>query len=160
MSKSTKFSIEQWEFIRRLRNSGLSKEQVCQAFDDLERIERELDSLFHNSQNTSNENLLNLLQTQFNSTTDASIFSKSIQNFQLLMAKNIAALNLHQRLLNPASTSTVTTSSSSPSPIVARQTTSISNRVVVSPSTNNENVNSLNLDDVEDEIKELDDFRS
>jgi hypothetical protein len=40
------FSIEQWELTRRLKNSGLTKEQVCQAFDDLERMERDLGSLY------------------------------------------------------------------------------------------------------------------
>jgi len=40
------FSIEQWELIRRLRNSGLTKEQIGQAFDDLAKIEQDLGSMY------------------------------------------------------------------------------------------------------------------
>jgi hypothetical protein len=49
------FTIEQWDLTRRLKNSGLTKEQLCQAFDDLDRMETELGGLynisFNNSQN-------------------------------------------------------------------------------------------------------------
>ena len=195
MSKNTLlFSIEQWEFIRRLRNSGLTKEQICQAFDDLDRIERELGNLFHNPTTTTttttqlptNDNLINLLQTQFNSTNqqqqqDTTLFSKSIQNFQLFMAKNIAALNFHQRLIsqsslptNTTTTTTTTSNSSSPSPLMTstnsntlnlstnstsvNNNNNISNRVIspllLNNESNNNNVNSLY--DIEDEIKYLD----
>ncbi|CAF0756404.1 unnamed protein product [Brachionus calyciflorus] len=41
------FTVEQWELTRRLRNSGLTKEQVCQAFDDLDRMDKELGSLYN-----------------------------------------------------------------------------------------------------------------
>lgn len=40
------FSIEQIELIRRLRNSGITKQQVIEAFDSLDRIDGELGSLF------------------------------------------------------------------------------------------------------------------
>ena len=36
------FTIEQIELIRRLRNSGLTKEQLGQAFDSMDRLDREL----------------------------------------------------------------------------------------------------------------------
>lgn len=41
------FTIEQIELIRRLRNSGVTKEQVVQAFDSLDRLDRELGSLYN-----------------------------------------------------------------------------------------------------------------
>lgn len=41
------FSIEQWELLRRLRNSGLTKEQIGQAFDDLAKIEQDLGSMYN-----------------------------------------------------------------------------------------------------------------
>ena len=44
---SLHFSIEQWELIRRLRNSGLTKEQIGQAFDDLNKIEQEMGSIYN-----------------------------------------------------------------------------------------------------------------
>lgn len=40
------FTIEQIELIRRLRNSGLTKEQVVQAFESLERVDAELGNLY------------------------------------------------------------------------------------------------------------------
>jgi predicted RNA-binding protein associated with RNAse of E/G family len=40
------FTIEQTELIRRLRNSGLTKEQIIQAYDSFERVEAELGNLY------------------------------------------------------------------------------------------------------------------
>ena len=44
MSKNSSlvFTIEQWELVRRLKNSGITKEQMCQAFDDLDKMEKDL----------------------------------------------------------------------------------------------------------------------
>jgi len=41
------FSIEQIELIRRLRNSGISKEQMVQAFECLERLDHELGPIYN-----------------------------------------------------------------------------------------------------------------
>ena len=40
------YTIEQIELIRRLRNSGISKEQLIQAFDSLDRLDRELGPVY------------------------------------------------------------------------------------------------------------------
>ena len=40
------FTIEQIELIRRLRNSGITKEQIVQAFESLERLDRELGPVY------------------------------------------------------------------------------------------------------------------
>ncbi len=40
------YTIEQFELIRRLRNSGINKEQVLQAFESLERMDRELGAMY------------------------------------------------------------------------------------------------------------------
>lgn len=40
------FTIEQFELIRRLRNSGVTKEQIQGAFEMLERLDRELGPIF------------------------------------------------------------------------------------------------------------------
>ena len=212
------FSIEQWEFIRRLRNSGLTKDQICQAFDDLDRIERELgERLFHsnNSNNNStatsssilnlNENLFNLLQTQFNNNnmttnTDTNLFAKQ---FQIFMAKNIAALNYQQRLnistssinnsctvpstTTPSLSSTTTTPSttSSPSSIISNNSNNnnqtlnltttnltnnsnnhVNNKNLSSPLSVNNNGDAmttgttLNSYEIDDDIKDLDEFRA
>lgn len=46
-NNKTMFSIEQIELIRRLRNSGITKEQVVEAFDSLDRIDGELGTLYN-----------------------------------------------------------------------------------------------------------------
>ena len=50
MSKNSSllFTIEQWELVRRLKNSGITKEQICQAFDDLDKMEKDLGSQMSN----------------------------------------------------------------------------------------------------------------
>jgi hypothetical protein len=171
-NNSLLFSIEQWEFIRRLRNSGLTKEQICQAFDDLDRIERELgERLFNNSTTTTspsktttttiNDNLINLFQTQFNNNSDSNLFAKQ---FQLFMAKNIAALSYQNRLINNSSSTTTatttTTSSSSSTPIMTTNSNSIVNNKNISSPLNNDNqTTTFNLYEIDEDIKELDDFR-
>ena len=157
MSKSAfMFTIEQWEFIRRLRNSGVTKEHICQAFSDLDRIENELGNIFHNSSSTTNESLVNLLQNKTNA--DANSFSK---NFQLFMAKNIAALNFHQRFIQNASIATTSTETSASSPVVTKLDLSPNSNSCTSQNTsplssNNDN----NSFDIEDEIKELEELKS
>lgn len=104
-SPSLLFTIEQWELIRRIRNSGLTKEQLCQAYDDLDRVERELGTIYNlplsvndaNSTTNSNSNMAtSILSAQQNLLADPTIFAK---NLQILMAKNIAA----QRFLSQTS---------------------------------------------------------
>ena len=71
------FSIEQWELTRRLKNSGLSKEQLCQAFDDIERIEKDLGAIY-NIPVTSNNNVNNINSpSSTHSTSSASSSSSS-----------------------------------------------------------------------------------
>ena len=91
------YSIEQWELIRRLRNSGLSKEQIGQAFDDLDRIEQELGTIYNLPANNSNngspfQNQINTTLSNLNGGNEASsVFANNMQIFQ--MAKNLASLN-------------------------------------------------------------------
>ena len=40
-------SVEQWELLRRLRNSHLTKTQILRAYDELDRLDRELGNLFN-----------------------------------------------------------------------------------------------------------------
>jgi hypothetical protein len=49
---SLQLSVEQWELLRRLRNSHLTKMQIIRAYDELDRLDRELGNLF-NSANPS-----------------------------------------------------------------------------------------------------------
>ncbi|GAB6033024.1 Homeobox-containing protein 1 [Chamberlinius hualienensis] len=47
LMKAPLFTIEQIELIRRLRNSGITKDQVVQAFEELERMDLELGRTFN-----------------------------------------------------------------------------------------------------------------
>ena len=44
---SLQLSVEQWELLRRLRNSHLTKKQIIRAYDELDRLDRELGNLFN-----------------------------------------------------------------------------------------------------------------
>ena len=49
LSTSLQLSVEQWELLRRLRNSHLTKKQILRAYDELDRLDRELGNLFNSS---------------------------------------------------------------------------------------------------------------
>lgn len=84
------FSIEQWELIRRLRNSGISKEDIIQAFDELDRIERDLGSIYDipmakpSSGSTTQNNSAGNKQNE--------LFAK---NFQMLLSQAATTNNNH-----------------------------------------------------------------
>jgi predicted XRE-type DNA-binding protein len=61
MSKNSSlmFSIEQWELIRRLRNSGISRELICRAFDDLDKMDRDLGTLYNLPANSPMNHYMN-----------------------------------------------------------------------------------------------------
>lgn len=44
---SLQLSVEQWELLRRLRNSHLTRKQIIRAYDELDRLDRELGNLFN-----------------------------------------------------------------------------------------------------------------
>lgn len=46
---SLQLSVEQWELLRRLRNSHLTKPQIIRAYDELDRLDRELGNLFNSA---------------------------------------------------------------------------------------------------------------
>ncbi|UJR21237.1 hypothetical protein I4U23_024332 [Adineta vaga] len=52
-STSLQLSVEQWELLRRLRNSHLTKSQIIRAYDELDRLDRELGNLFNTAHSTS-----------------------------------------------------------------------------------------------------------
>ena len=56
-STSLQLSVEQWELLRRLRNSHLTKQQILRAYDELDRLDRELGNLF-NSAPPSSSNIV------------------------------------------------------------------------------------------------------
>ena len=46
-SKPMTFTIEQTELIRRLRNSGITKEQIIAAFESFDKIDQDLGSIYN-----------------------------------------------------------------------------------------------------------------
>ena len=46
---SLQLSVEQWELLRRLRNSHLTRLQIMRAYDELDRLDRELGNLFNSA---------------------------------------------------------------------------------------------------------------
>ena len=46
---SLQLSVEQWELLRRLRNSHLTRLQIIRAYDELDRLDRELGTLFNSA---------------------------------------------------------------------------------------------------------------
>jgi hypothetical protein len=52
-STSLQLSVEQWELLRRLRNSHLTKQQIIRAYDELDRLDRELGNLFNSASSSS-----------------------------------------------------------------------------------------------------------
>ncbi|CAF5037051.1 unnamed protein product, partial [Rotaria sp. Silwood1] len=56
-STSLQLSVEQWELLRRLRNSHLTKTQIIRAYDELDRLDRELGNLFNTAPPSSSTNV-------------------------------------------------------------------------------------------------------
>ena len=110
MSKNSTllFTVEQWELTRRLKNSGLTKEQLCQAFDDLDKMEKDLGSLYNIPLSNNNG---------ATSSSSASASTKSIPNPQLNKNNQKPASNgfnnnnTNNNLLNGSSTDTITSAS-------------------------------------------------
>lgn len=97
------FSIEQWELTRRLRNSGLTKEQVCQAFDDLDRMDKELGSLYNvpstgNTLTKQNEILNKNIQLLLN--TQNSLLAQQQQSLQQIKPINKISNSLSNETTN------------------------------------------------------------
>lgn len=107
------FSIEQWELIRRLRNSGLTKEQIGQAFDDLNKIEQDLGSMYNLPATTISNNSSISTSSSFPATpqlqtplaNDSKFGNNQIlSNMQIFqMAKNLTSMAQTTRQSNPGS---------------------------------------------------------
>jgi hypothetical protein len=90
MSKNSSlvFTIEQWELVRRLKNSGITKEQMCQAFDDLDKMEKDLGySMFgqasngHKSSSSSSDDTNKGTTSSNSSETSASTAAQLINTY-------------------------------------------------------------------------------
>ncbi|XP_055887311.1 homeobox-containing protein 1-like isoform X2 [Biomphalaria glabrata] len=56
MHSSSSFTVEQIELIRRLRNSGITAEQILQVFQSYDRLDQELGDLYYLPENKSTQN--------------------------------------------------------------------------------------------------------
>lgn len=55
MHSSSSFTVEQIELIRRLRNSGITAEQILQVFQSYDRLDQELGDLYYLPENKSTQ---------------------------------------------------------------------------------------------------------
>jgi hypothetical protein len=78
MSKNSSllFTVEQWELVRRLKSSGITKEQICQAFDDLDKMENDLTK--YTNMKLLNES--NTINTNLNSSSSSSSIGFNLNN--------------------------------------------------------------------------------
>ena len=108
MSKNSTllFTVEQWELTRRLKNSGLTKEQLCQAFDDLDKMEKDLGSLYNIPLSNNNG---------ATSSSSASASTKNIpnphKNNQKPASNGFNNNSTNTNSLNNSSTDTITSAS-------------------------------------------------
>ena len=174
MSKSSLlFTIEQWELLRRLRTSGLTREHVCQAYDDLDRIERDLCNIYATSNDVTATN--NLIQIQNGtSNVDPLTLAKNLQNFQIMMAKNLAAMNYRMLGSNTSPTPTSPPHKSTTSPTASTPSTStvqpFSQQVLTNGTLRTNIMSPINdfnsfvlntfANEIEDEARELEEFRA
>lgn len=119
-SSSLLFSIEQWELIRRLRNSGVSKDDICSAFDELDRVERDLGPVYdlpliNNAKTTPLQQQQNHPITAVTAyTTAAAKHNQQQQQQQNQQQNEIFAKNFHLLLSQAAATTTTNTSNKQP----------------------------------------------
>jgi hypothetical protein len=155
------FSIEQWELIRRLRNSGLTKEQLANAYDDLDKIEQDLGPLYTIPSNLfANLNFQNQISNMANNGDMSNLLTNNLQLFQI--AKNLASFNSNtNRTINSTNNSNINNNINS---------NQILSAISKHESKNEQNDNSvastivnnhfLSLIDSDKEAKEVEEFRA
>ena len=86
----------------------MTKESLCRAFDDLEKMEKELGNLYNLPQNNIPSQAQSLKETTQGPiiSSPASNMANIVKNVQLLVAKNIAAINNRQQEQNLNETNT------------------------------------------------------
>lgn len=160
-SASLQLSVEQWELLRRLRNSHLTKAQIIRAYDELDRLERELGNLFHTAPPSSSSS-----SSSSSSTVVPSIdpVSPSASNTQQISPPPSSLTNNkrpHSQTANgfnsrPSSNTINGAQHSTSSP-------NLTNRTKISAENNNSLINqyeALTQFDVEEEARELQEFLS
>lgn len=155
---SLQLSVEQWELLRRLRNSHLTKTQIIRAYDELDRLDRELGNLFNTAAPLSTTNIPSTDPVSPSTMNNQQISpSSSIQNTNSNTNKRP-----HSHTVNGlASRTSSTTSNGYHSSHMHHQTTSPN--VNMRSRTNETNTNqfdSANQNDIEEETRELQELLS
>ena len=156
-STSLQLSVEQWELLRRLRNSHLTKTQIIRAYDELDRLDRELGNLFNTALPSSSSIVL--------STDPVSPSAMITQQISPSSSNNNK--RSHSHVVNGLTSKSSSTNSNGYHSHLHHQTTSPNLSSVRSRNAGNE-INSVNLNqydimsqnDIEDETKELQELLS
>lgn len=115
-SASLQLSVEQWELLRRLRNSHLTKTQIIRAYDELDRLDRELGNLFNTAHSSSSTNLIpppDPVSPTTMITQQISPTSSSLSNNNNHTNKRSHSQTLNGGLATKSSSSTTTTAANS-----------------------------------------------
>ncbi|CAF3432851.1 unnamed protein product [Rotaria socialis] len=158
-STSLQLSVEQWELLRRLRNSHLTKAQIIRAYDELDRLDRELGNLFNTAPPLSSTTA-----PSTDPVSPSAMINQQISPSSLSVQTNNKRPHSHT-VNGLASRSSSTTSNGyhthlhqqTPSPSVNVRSRNSVNEM---NSTNMNQYETMNQNDIEDETKELQELLS
>ncbi|CAF4528885.1 unnamed protein product [Rotaria sp. Silwood1] len=163
-STSLQLSVEQWELLRRLRNSHLTKTQIIRAYDELDRLDRELGNLFNTAPPSSSTNVPSTdpVSPSTMITQQISPSSSSIQNNNNTNNTNINNNKRpHSHTVNGLASRSSSTTSNGYHSHLHHQTTSPNLNVRSRnggneiSSTNSNQYETMNQNDIEEETREL-----
>ncbi|CAF2405399.1 unnamed protein product [Rotaria sp. Silwood2] len=162
LSTSLQLSVEQWELLRRLRNSHLTKTQIIRAYDELDRLDRELGNLFNTAPPLSSTTIPSTdpVSPLAMITQQISPSSSSIQN-TTTTTNNNNNKRPHSHAVNGLASRSSSTTSNGYHSHLHHQTTSPNVNVRSRnggseiSSTNSNQYETMNQNDIEEETREL-----
>lgn len=151
-STSLQLSVEQWELLRRLRNSQLTKTQIIRAYDELDRLDRELGNLFQTNNGS--------VAAQRDSSSPSTNSPPLPQNFPLTTATTTTNPNKRSHCFSTngsTSRSSTTTITNGYSPQLHHHNSSpnIVNRSTTNGNNSLQQFEPLTSTDIEEETREL-----
>ena len=149
ITTSLQLSVEQWELLRRLRNSHLTKVQIIRAYDELDRLDRELGNLFNSASFTNSFSSNNLILND--------PVSPSTLNIQQISPPSSISTTTNNKRSHTNGLSSGKLSNGYPSSHVHHSTSNINVRSIRSNinDTNSTQHDTINSNDIEEENREL-----
>ncbi len=162
-STSLQLSVEQWELLRRLRNSHLTKIHIIRAYDELDRLDRELGNLFNTAPSSSST-----IVPPPDPVSPSTMITQQISPSSSSISNNNNKRPHSQTVNGLTSRSSSTTSNGYPPPHLHHHTTppnlSVRSRNVGGNSeiqlTNVNQHETINQNDIEEESRELQELLS